>query len=269
MQPAKSVSVLVVADDLQSRWPRLRESLASQSSGDFQIILVDNASSGPAVEVDPFVDNLEVVVLRNIRRQPKHVCLNRGLSLIMNRWEGNPLADRFVLFLSVDAACAPQTVEMMLQAMRQDPTLIMAGADIYPSRFEEGSGEIPNLELGETHLSSGWVLKPVRGPVSAPADPANYFAPAPVAAMVRASAISQLGADVFADLDPSLLWLDFAWRIRAMGGRALPADRAVVWMQPGATLAKPGILGYLGWVWGRRMRLPVRVTPSERRSWFV
>ncbi len=259
----------MVADDLASRWPRLRESLASQTSNDFQIVLVDNASTSSAPESDPFVDNLEVVVLRNIRQQPMQVCLNRGLSLVMNRWESQPLAERFVLFLTPDVVLAPGTIESMHSAMRQDPTLIMAGADLYPSRFAEGGGDVPHLELGETHLGSGWVLKTLRGPVLAPADPATYFAPAPMLGMVRASAIVQLGAEPFAPLDERLLWLDFAWRVRAMGGRALPVDQAPIWLQPGASLVKTGIFRYFRWVWGRRFRLPVRVAPSEKRSWFV
>lgn len=268
MNPAKSVSVLIVADDLQSRWPRLRESLASQTETDFQVVLVDNASSSPPPEADPFLDQVEVVALRNIRHQPLQVCMNRGLSMIMNRWDGQSLGDRFVLMLSVDTVLAPNAIEGMLASLRHDPALVMVGADLYPSRFSVEGGDVPTLELGETHLSSGWILKPLRGPAPAPADSSKYFAPAPAAAMIRASSLADLGTDPCIDLPPALLWLDLVWRLRGNGGGAVPADVAV-WLQPGASLAKPGILGYLRWVWGRRLRLPIRVTPEERRSWYV
>lgn len=264
MQPAKSIAVLVVTDDLQSRWPRLRESLASQTTTDVQTVMIDNASNGSDGEDAP-----DTVVLRNIRRQPLHVCLNRGWSLVKNRWEGQPLAERFVCFVSPDVLLAPDFFERVFLAMKSDPTLMMAGADMYPSRFELSGGETPELVQGETHLGSGWVLRTARGPFPAPASPKSYFAPFPQAAMVRASALDGLGADPFAALDPRLVWLDAAWRLRSNGGRSEPIEGASAWLQPGATLAKPGFFLYLRWVWSRRLRLPTRVTPEQRSSWFV
>lgn len=264
MQPAKSIAVLVVTDDLQSRWPRLRESLSDQTSAEFQTVLVDNASSGSDGEDAP-----DTIVLRNIRRQPLHICLNRGWSLIKNRWEGQPLAERFVFFVSADMLLAPNLFETLSGAMAADPTLVMAGADLYPSRFELVSGETPELMHGETHLGSGWVLRTARGPFPAPASPKKYFAPFPQAVMIRASALEGLGTDPFSALDPRLVWLDAMWRIRSNGGRSEPVEGASVWLQPGATLAKPGFFLYLRWVWSRRLRLPSRVTPEQRSSWFV
>lgn len=218
MATTKRVSVHVASDDLGTRLPVLLESLSAQTMQDWQAVIVDNSGSRSLPPEPP------VYVLRNPRPQG----LARSMSQALELASG---AEFFVLSRG-DLIFAPNMLEMIVEAFRKDESLVYAWPAFARASHDPESGE------GELVFGDDRVI-PQR---------AEDLAAACV--IVRAQDIGSLRPDPRRGND--LVMQDFIWRLAQTGAKGRQVEEAVVWLQPGATLASPGFLRYWTWVWTRR-----------------
>lgn len=227
MSNAKRVSVHVASDDLGTRLPALVESLTSQTVQEWQAVIIDNSGDRPTAAEPP------IYILRNPKPQGLARSMSQAIGLALSRWEGESLENRFVLLVRPDLILAPDFIERMLNAMEADPTLALAWPVFSTSSYALSESESPSAELHEERILPKRELD------------------APTACVfIRASDIGHLRPDPRFDDVRSIM--DFVWRIMASGSRGRELPEAVAWLQPGATLASPGLIRYWTWVWTRR-----------------
>lgn len=218
MSTSKRVSIHVTSDDLTTRLPVFLESLASQTMTDWQVVVIDNSGNRTTSFEPP------VYVLRNLRPQG----LARSMSQAIELASG---AEFFVLCRG-DLVFAPNTLETLLTEFNKDEALIYAWPSFAKATHDPESND------------GGLLLGDHRASMKRPEDDSA------ACVMVRVKDLGALRPDPRRNDD--LTMQDFVWRLEETGAKGKQIAEAVVWLQPGATLASPGFLRYWTWVWTRR-----------------
>ena len=129
------VSVLLATHDDARFLREAIESILGQTSGDLELIVVDDASSDETAEVLAGVDDHRLVVLRNQEQAGLAASLNRGL---------DQATGRYVARLDADDVASTERLERQLAWMKAKPGLGVVGAGI---RDLDADGR-----LGRVHL---------------------------------------------------------------------------------------------------------------------
>lgn len=215
---SKRISVHVSSDDLETRLPVLLESLSAQTIPDWQAVIVDNSGTRSTTPVPP------VYVLRNMRPQG----LARSMSQAIELTSG---AEFFVLCKN-DLVFAPNMLEAMCEAFREDKALVFAWPSIAKAIYNPESSD------RELLFSEDRVI---------PKRPEDLSV---ACVMIRSQDIGSLRPDPRKPDDIAMR--DFLWKLGQLGAKSCHIEDAVAWLQPGAMLASPGFLRYWTWVWTRR-----------------
>ena len=288
MEPAKSLVINLVTWNSARFLPDLFESIDRQSSNDFTVTVVDNASTDGTLawlaEHRP-----DVTVLRNFRNQGFARAHNQGLELALSRWEGQDLARRYVLVLNPDIVLRDDCIRSLLAFMDANPSVDMAGPKLLRAvRVPGGVGERDDIERTNVIDSTGLVLRRSRLIIDRGAgeedrgqyDTTEPFGISGAVLCLRASAVKDLklgdpasnasgtgevfDEDFFAYKEDA----DLSWRFRLLGHKAALVPSAVAWHYRTAKPAgRPGLFD--AWIEQRRRVPIVRSLSHRNQAWLV
>lgn len=234
MQAAKRVSIHVVGVDFGAAFSDFLASLEEQSTQDFQLLAVDNATLDGAGRINELPN---MVVLRNVKKQSFSRCQNQLIRLALARWDAADAADRFILVTRPDVILSPKALQQMLDVMEKNAECGMAVPRILRANIKlVDDGERREFDLTREELSRGYAV--TRGriiiPVEAKEGGANtrLFAPTPHAFLIRAAALKETGCAFDEALSKVPAVLDLAWSVRLAGWNVCEAAEATLWLEP-------------------------------------
>ncbi len=241
MDSAKTLSIHIVAWNSARYLPELFASLDAQTSKDFTVTVVDNASAdGTAswlMEHRP-----DVVLLKNNRNQGFARGHNQAIALALQRWTLADLEKRYVMIANPDLEFSPDAMAHLIAFMDAHPEVAVCAPKLLRT-ITSGNGDDGRLESERTQIidAMGITLTKARRPIDRGAgeeDKGQYdadtriFGPSGACAVYRASALIQakIGEDFF---DEEFFAyqedVDLAWRMRLLGMEARLVPSAVVW----------------------------------------
>lgn len=261
MPPNPSVSVLVTTFNHAPFVEEALESLRCQTTGDFEVIITDDASTdGTADVIDAWLDRtgFEATFVRN--EANRGICANRNRALALARGE-------FTCSLSGDDAYQPERIERQLAAFQSSPAQVAA---VYSDVVEV---DTQGRELG---------LRTVTDPLTGGPPPSGHdllarlllhgnFLLAP-AVMVRRSCLDAVGLyDETMRAEDYQMWLRLAARFELvhLPGPLVRYRRVDTSMSRTATLVVPRRLDDLRLLasWLGRTGDPSTDAAVARRLW--
>lgn len=279
MEEAKKLVVDIVTWNSRPYLPNLFESFGSQTSRDFTVTVVDNASQDGTVawmqEIQP-----TATVLRNFRNQGFARGHNQGIALALSRWPEAEWPHRYVLVANPDLEFAPECIDRLIAAMDADPGLASCGPKLLSARAvgqEEGrmvtertsAIDSTGLQIAKSRrVTDRGAGEEDRGQYDGRTD---VFGFSGACVCFRASALvdAKLGGEFFdEDFFAYREDTDLAWRMRRLGMRARLVPDAVAWHIRTAAPAKtPGLFA----AWKNRSRRAPHITYFSTRNqlWMV
>jgi GT2 family glycosyltransferase len=218
---APAVSILIVAYESAAHLPGLMDALDAQTFQDFEIILIDNASTAPPDEA----------VVARARARGAHVAnpTNAGFAAANNQG-ARQAAGTWLALLNPDATPAPDWLERLMAATRAHP-----GVEAFGSTQILAEDAALLDGAGDVYHAAGI---PYRGGHRRPPPPVlrdgEPFTPCAAAALWRADRFRALGGfeeDFFCYCED----VDLGFRHRLAGGRALQVADARVTHVGGAS----------------------------------
>ena len=146
-RPGPKVSVIVTAYNLARYLPEALYSVAGQTMGDWECIIVDDASPDDCGEIaDRYaVGDDRFRVIHNAENQYLAGALNTGIAAAHGR---------YILPLDADNKITPQTLSLLSNALDNDRSTHIAYGDVL---FVDSDGETPTVyENGPNPGHSGW-----------------------------------------------------------------------------------------------------------------
>lgn len=113
------VTVLLAAHDAQAYLRDAVDSVLSQTLGDFELLVVDDASTDATPAILAGVADPRLVVIRNDHRSGLAASLNRGLDAARGRW---------VARLDADDVALPSRLERQIAAVAAQPCAVLGSA---------------------------------------------------------------------------------------------------------------------------------------------
>jgi GT2 family glycosyltransferase len=280
MESAKTLVINIVTWNAARYLPKLFESLDRQTSNDFTVSVVDNASTDGTLawlgENRP-----DVAILRNFRNQGFSRAHNQAIALAVSRWESADLDHRYVMVANADLEFAPDAVATVISYMDAHPE----AAACCPKILRVFTSAESDVEHRETNRSTtidvaGIQITRARRALDRGAgeeDKGQYDAPMEVfgcsgaCAVFRASALQAAKlADEFFDEDIFAYQedVDLAWRMRRLGLQTFCVPDAVIWHHRAAPSA-PGA-GWLASWRSRRKKSPfVNFYSTRNHGWVI
>lgn len=240
MQEAKTVGINVVAWNSMAYIPSLLLSLDAQTSQDFSVTIVDNASNDGAIAWLQS-ERQDVTALRNFRNQGYARAQNQAAALLLTRWSEDVWPHRYLLIVKPDAEFAPKTIETMVSYMDANPDVMMCGPKVLRAKAianEDGTREAERLtvidSLGVTITKSRRLKDRGAGEEDTGQMPEvmEVFTLSGACLMLRASVVNALlvkGELFDEDFSSSFETVDLCWRMRRAGMRICIVPSAVVW----------------------------------------
>jgi len=190
------------------------EALRRQTWGDFEVILVDNASTdGSPRWVAEHFPEVRLIV------HPRNLGFAEGCNSGMAEARGE-----FLLLLNNDTQAEPAFVEALLEVAGQDRRIgLVGGVLVFARRPEYVASAGIRMQWDGVALD----LWAGRRREELPDGPQEIFGPSGGAALIRRSLLEEVGPfrpEFFAYLED----VDLAWRARLSGWRAFLAPQAVV-----------------------------------------
>ena len=242
MESVKRLVVNIVTWNSARHLPELFASLDRQSSRDFSIAIIDNASTD---ETLPWLEEHrhDASILRNFRNLGFSRAHNQGIALAVSRWQADPeLSQRYILVLNPDMQLAPNCLEELLAYMDGHPDVAIAGPKLYKAS-PVSAQESDMVTILQTDLldSMGLVLHRGRNisdrgagePDRGAYDRVAPFGISGAAMLIRASVVADLvlsGSEVF---DEQFFAYkedaDLCWRARLFGLRIESVPSAIAW----------------------------------------
>lgn len=260
MDSAKHLSVHIVTWNSARYLPNLFASLDAQTSREFTVTLVDNASTDQtaawAADRHP-----EAMMLKNFRNQGFARAHNQAIALALSRWNGEELSRRYVLIANPDVEFADDCIERLIAFMDAHPEVASCGPKLLRA-VVTAEGEDGRLEADRTNMIDAMGIgiaksRRVFDRGAGEEDKGQYdtdlnvFGLSGACAVFRASALlaAKMGdqwfdEDFFAYKED----VDLAWRMRRMGFEARVVPYAVAWHHR----RSPGHAG--GWLKAWRLR---------------
>ncbi len=240
MQEAKIVVINVVAWNSMAYLPQLFLSLDAQTSQDFTVTVVDNASNDGVVAWLQS-ERPDVTALRNFRNQGCARAHNQAVTLALSRWPEESWSHRYLLIANPDVEFASDAIRVLTAYMDEHPEVMACGPKILRARAiasEDGTRETDRLT---TIDSTGVVMSKARRHRDRGAgeeDRGQYdhvtevFGLSGACLMLRASAVAPLllhgelfDGEMFASEED----VDLFWRMQQLGMRVRYVPQAVVW----------------------------------------
>lgn len=230
-QPA--VSVIIVNWNGSAVLPRCLEALSVQTYQDYEIIIVDNASS------DGSVDQLEasyphIIILRLKENLGFAIANNLGAKQARGRW---------LVLLNNDAFPAPDWLESLVKAAAKYPDYAAFGSKLIRAENHDildGIGD-------KYHISGlAWRAGYNHPVVEAPIQPEEIFSPNAAAVLYQRKAFMQVGgfSEYFFIYHEDV---DIGFRLRLQGYRCIYIPDAVVYhMGSASTSIKSDFSVYYG-----------------------
>jgi len=105
-QAGPRISINIVAWNSMDYLPDLMASIAKQTYGRFQVVVVDN-DSDDGVEAFLNREYPNVAVLRNARNRGFAGAHNQGIRYVLDHWPEDALDDRYILVTNPDVILEP------------------------------------------------------------------------------------------------------------------------------------------------------------------
>ncbi|WP_281684913.1 glycosyltransferase family 2 protein, partial [Thalassobaculum salexigens] len=211
--PAASpvASILIVAYQSGPDLGRCLEALDRQTRRDFEVILVDNASTDGAVEAIPHYDWLTLV------RAPENVGFAAGNNLAARSARG-----RYLVALNPDAFAEPGWLDSLIAAAERHP-------DAASVASVQLSHEDPDRldGMGDPYAPWGAAWRGGKGGLAVPVAESEVFGPCAAAALYRRDAFEAVGGfceRFFCYYED----VDLALRLRRAGWRSVITPWAIV-----------------------------------------
>lgn len=239
------VSIHIVAWNSMDFLPELLPSIFAQTFKDFQVLIVDNASSDG---MDAYVraNFPQVTILRNPRNigfSPAH---NQGIRYALERWNGEDLNNRFILVTNPDAVLSPTYLEEVLREADRQPEVGSFGGKLLRAYRENVSDDALKETVKSDRIDSTGLAAhrnrtfTERG--AGEMDKGQYdqdcdvFGVTGALALYRASALQDVRyKDEFFDHDFFAYKedVDLAWRLQLLGWKSLYVPAAVAYHHRG------------------------------------
>jgi GT2 family glycosyltransferase len=213
--PSPLISVLIVTWNSARYLPRCLDSLARQTFRDFEVVIVDNASSDDALlDVEQKYPQLTFSITKLDANRGFSVGNNVGARLARGRW---------LALLNADAFPEPDWLEQFMRAAANHPDFsFFASRQIQANQPDLLDGE------GDTYHVSGLAWRRGYGrPVYPAGPPEEVFSPCGAAALFNRAdflAVDGFDEDFFAYHED----VDLGFRLRLSGKRCLYVPQAVV-----------------------------------------
>jgi GT2 family glycosyltransferase len=254
MEEAKKVSVHVVTWNSLAYLPGLFASLDEQTSREFTVTVVDNASNDGTYEWVSH-NRHDVAVLRNFRNQGFARAHNQAIALALSRWPESEWSRRYVLVANPDLEFKADCLQQLIALMEGDASIDACAPKLLRAyvraQNEDGMRE---TERSTTIDSTGLVIKKTRQASDRGAgeeDKGQYdsatdvFGFSGACVLFRASSLvaAKLAGEYF---DEEMFAykedVDLAWRMRRLGMSARFVPEAIAWHHRRAPSAKQGFL---------------------------
>ncbi len=266
------VSIHVVAYNSMDFLPELLESIFAQTFQDFNVLVVDNASSdGVATFLrDQFP---KVAMIRNARNVGFSAAHNLAIRYAIDHWGDDDLSDRFVLITNPDIILSPTFLEEIVAAATVDPKTTGSLQGKLLRAFKQNAQDEVFCETvrSERIDSTGLVKhrnRTVTDRGAGELDTGQYdasteiFGAAGALAFYRASTLQAVRyGDEFLDHDFFLYKedVDLAWRAKRRGFSSRYVPKAVAYHHRAAYGAERQ-----GWI----ARIKNRRGKSPMRNWY-
>lgn len=276
MEAAKKLVIDIVTWNSARYLPNLFESIDAQTSDDFTVTIVDNAS------VDETLSWLQesrsgAALLRNFRNQGFARAHNQGIALALSRWEEeHNLKDRYIFLLNPDTILEATCIAQIISFMDTHPDVDIAGPKLLRAvRIMDMEREEEEIKRSSIIDSTGISVAKSRKVWDRGAgeedkgqfDQVEPFGISGAAMVIRASAISDLriGEDEVFDEDFFAYKedADLSWRARLLGKRVALIPSALAWHC--RTAKKSDQAGIQGVLHGQRERSSI-VNRLSRRN---
>jgi len=209
--PNPAASILIVAYQSGEYLARCIDAVANQTRTDFEVILVDNASTDGAVEALTPRDWLTVV------RSPTNLGFAAANNLAARQAQG-----RHLVTLNPDAFAEPGWLDALIRAAERHPEAASVASvqllDADPHRLDG---------LGDPYAPWGAAWRGGRGRIAVPVAESEIFGPCAAAALYRRDAFEAAGGfceRFFCFYED----VDLALRLRRTGWRSIVTPWAVV-----------------------------------------
>jgi GT2 family glycosyltransferase len=241
MESAKRLMVNIVTWNSVRHLPELFASLDRQTSRDFSIAVIDNASTDGSLSwLEEHRQNISI--LRNFRNLGFSRAHNQGIALAMSRWQSEgDLSQRYIFVLNPDIQLAPGCIETLLIFMDAHPDVAIAGPKLCKAVLENIDESDASIRQTDLLDSMGLVIhrgRTISDRGAGETDRGQYDQTAPfgisgAAMLIRASSIKDLvlsGHEVFDEQFFAYKEdVDLCWRARLFGMRIESVPPAVAW----------------------------------------
>jgi GT2 family glycosyltransferase len=278
MDSAKTCSIHIVTWNSARYLPGLFDSLDRQTSHDFTVTIVDNASSDGTP--DRVVEHPDIVLLKNYRNQGFSRAHNQAIALALSRWESQDLDRRYVLVGSPDMEFDPDCIKELIHFMDDHSDVAVCGPKLLRA-IVTAEGMDGRMEVERTNIldAMGIAITKARRATDRGAgedDKGQYdndtrvFGLSGACFMIRASALQKakvadewFDGDFFAYKED----VDLAWRLRLMGMEARVVPFAKAWHHRRSPSHGGGWL--TAW-FGRRAKSPyINLYSSRNHAWLL
>ncbi|MCC7356898.1 glycosyltransferase family 2 protein [Candidatus Uhrbacteria bacterium] len=276
MQQAKRLAIHLVTWNSSPYLPGLFASLEDQTSKDWSLIVVDNASSDDTqgwIERNSF----GTVVLRNFKNQGFSRAHNQAISLSLSRWAETDLSQCYVLMCNPDIEFSPDCLERLMKFMDTNPDIAITGPKLLLARAKtETESDERQTERTNVIDSTGIVMYRSRRHADRGAgeqDQGQYdqdrdvFGISGACMLIRASVLGTLkqGSEWFdEDFFAYKEDVDFAWRTQRFGFRTQYLPEAVAWHHRRAVSRAQGFLWLKAFF--ARMKKPAYINSLSTRN---
>jgi GT2 family glycosyltransferase len=259
--------------------PDLLESIMVQTYKDFNVLVIDNASTDG---VEEFVRTRypDIVYIRNARNLGFSPAHNQGIRYAIQHWPASELADRFILLTNPDIIMTPTYLQELMATTSAHPRVGAFGGKLLRA-FGENVGDDVFKEVIRSDRIDSVGLNPHRNHTvtdrgAGELDQGQYeeqehvFGISGALVLYRASALEEvrfedeiLDHDFFAYKED----VDLAWRLQHRGWDALYVPQAVAYHYRG--MYGPEKSGLWQRLQNRRDKSTLRNFFSTRNHWML
>ncbi len=259
--------------------PELLDSIMKQTYTDFNVLVIDNASSDG---VDTYIrENYpSVAVLRNAKNLGFSGAHNQGIRYALDHWDQDELGERYVLVTNPDIIMSETFLEELVARGNAQPEAGAFGGKLYRAFGENVQDEVFRETIKSDRLDSTG-LKAFKNRTFADRgagemDEGQYDKPEQVfgisgaLVMYRGSALQGVRfEDEFFDTDFFAYKedVDMAWRMQHLGWDAWYEPRAVAYHYRG--MYGPEKMGWRQRISNRRNKSSFRSYYSNRNHWLM
>lgn len=273
------LSIHIVTWNSMRFLPDLLESIMGQTYRDFNVLVIDNASSD-GIEAFLREQYPEIVFIRNARNLGFSAAHNQGIRYAIEHWPASERADRFILLTNPDVLLTPTYLEALMAVTPAHPEVGAFGGKLLRA-FGENVGDEVLKEVVRSDRIDSVGLNPHRNHTvtdrgAGELDEGQYeeqeqvFGISGALALFRASALDEvrfgdevLDHDFFAYKED----VDLAWRLQQTGWDALYVPSAVAYHYRG--MYGPEKNGFWKRLHNRREKSSLRNFFSTRNHWLL